>query len=103
MHWYPKTPTLANVNEKVAPGARSWESKSPESDVTVWVLMPPFDQHTVVPGGTGREAGLKKLSPTETTVEPLGQPGGGGGGGGGGGNGGGNGHGGGNGGGGGGH
>jgi hypothetical protein len=65
---------VVNVNEKVAPGARSPESKSPAvSDVTVWVFMPPFVQHTVVPGGTVKDVGLKTLSPMATAVEPLGQ------------------------------
>jgi hypothetical protein len=50
------------------------ESKTPVLDVAVCVAWPLFVQHTVPPTGIVTLAGLKKLSPIDTIVEPPGQP-----------------------------
>ena len=42
----------------------------------MWCATPSFLQQTVVPAETVSAAGLKRLSPIETTVAPAGQLGG---------------------------
>ena len=77
VQWYGNAPALSNLNEYDSPGARKPESKTPVSDVAVWVVWPLFVQHTVPPTGMVMFAGSKKLSPMEISVAPVGQAGGG--------------------------
>jgi hypothetical protein len=71
--WYGYVPVVSKVKVKNSPGARNPESKTPVSEVAVWVTCPSFTQHTVPPCAIDTSAGLKKKSPIETRVEPAGQ------------------------------
>src|SRR5689334_9704618 len=58
VQWYGFAPGVSKVCEKLAPGDRPPESQSPASLVTVWAMVSPLIQVTVVPGSTVSDDGV---------------------------------------------
>ena len=77
--WYAKSPGLSKVYEKMPPCARSPDSNSPVSELTVCGVPSLFVQQTVVPAGTVSVSGSYPKLMMSTCVVPASQVGGGGG------------------------